>query len=217
MMCLYCEMWEVTPDDAAGLCASCRGAVRYGLLIPEPDPDTNGNTVRLVVPPASPLNPLGHELGADVVVSKPWLPELCLTLPEESDILASYRHELMSLYNPSLEAPKGLHERAARVISEIRGAGVSVWVHSGRGHAVLDRPRAVPYRLLVEFVELQTWIEDVLTSERAEELREAELRYVEHMLDSHKEGDYDTDTRGSADTARAGHTDGATDFTEEAA
>lgn len=172
MLCLYCELGEVTPDDYAGLCVSCQWAVRLRMLIPIGSEHAFGGTdYGLIWPVATPENPLGCE-GSEPLFT-PVNPALhCGPNASPSDI-ANYREELLALAT----RPPTLKFRDARqVIAEIRACGAIVALDRQLGMARIDKPARVPYAVLVEFLRLQDVIEDELSLEDARRIQSERRR-----------------------------------------
>lgn len=74
-------------------------------------------------------------------------------------------------------------KNAKALVAEIRSHGVNLRLDSLEGRAVMDDPGRCPYRLLLEFVRYQQWIEDVLTREDAVRIR-AENVHMHKTSDS---------------------------------
>lgn len=167
MLCTYCQLGPITPDDVALLCVSCQWSVRLGWLVPVthyvgiPLQD-----IYLVRTRVTPENPLGIEGEDD--------PGISYAPPHVSPAeLADYRAELLALAT----GPPTLKFRDARqVISAIRQTGAIVALDRQLGMARIDKPARVPYAVLVEFLRLQDVIEDELSLEDARRIQSERRR-----------------------------------------
>lgn len=170
MTCLICDLIEVTPEAVAGLCVSCQSGIRRKWLYA--DTDVRGN-VFIHITKATADNPLGWE---GKLPPEPTLYDPRREYPHYSDSeVAAVTGQLIAL---STASPYCCRNRAREAINAIRDTGCTLRIDTGSGLPTLSHPERLPYPLLLEFVRQMTWIEDLLSRERAAEIVQLEQNQV---------------------------------------
>lgn len=121
---------------------------------------------------------------------------------------AELRAELLTL---ALNRPLLTRRDEARyVIDSIRGQGATIRMDSQSGASEIDRPRLLPYALLVRYIELREFVEDELTREASAACEDRRAAFEAHAkrfgaaVARREFGIPETDTNEGADDGTAG-------------
>lgn len=170
MECLLCRLAPITQDEPAGLCPSCRYAVKCGEYLVCASGETIVLSQALVSETLAPV-------AGSRFASWPYEPADLYPDGATPEQLAELRQQLHEITRPPIDNDNA----AKRLLWEIRSHGIRVTLNHVEGRAVLDYPARCPYPLLIEFVRLQGFVEDVLTRELSKRYARQRAAEFVHM------------------------------------